>query len=616
MKLREISLILLLFRSFNAAAFSVETSVTKTGLKSSSLTAAKAPFTFENPFGSFMDIFQKDSSSAIKPKSSAQETVETFIQALNSRKDPTYLLSFFDDDIKFVDAAFYNPIIGKDKLLRHFYLNRGSSPLSTLSSDSGIDIIVDDIVASEKTSAEDRSNVCVLYHLEKEGSPLEDSTSIGFYTLEHNLISQVLDVAEPPSPKPGDSGLKLLKTVSSIIGNERIIQKVEGNIDQQSSSVETYFDAWNRRDMRRAASVFTIDCFVRDFQYDGEFSGRDELEAHLQRVNDSLPRSFNFVLDGMASTRDKVGVSWHVENKGKPLAFTRGCSFYSLDSKSGLITAGYDIPEKAPPKLGAFNTVYSKFKEEPIRLVPALLWVTYMYVLFISDGILPGANALQLEQRTWEEVRDLSLNFFLVSPLLNLPFSPVVNPMLEGVFNWLLAWAAMFAGFLSDERKNKPNLLPFGPILIGMQFLTSGFLLPYLFTRNRETDSEVYKDDIDGELQAKLGEWRPLGVVLGSIGTMSMAWGLFGRPEFGEFNERYQSFIDLLSIDRVGSSFLVDLAIFAAFQGWFIDDDLQRRGVQSDEGLVLRNVGKYVPFFGLAYYLTFRPALLASRDEV
>jgi ketosteroid isomerase-like protein len=559
-----------------------------------------------------MDIFQKElSPSTPTIKSSAQETVETFIQALNSRRDPADLLSFFEEDVKFVDAAFYNPIIGKEKLLRHFYLNKGSSPLSTLPSNSDIDIVVDDIVASGKSTADDGTNVCVLYHLEKEGVEVKDSKAISFYSLKNSLISQVLDVVEPPSPKPGDWGLNLLKSVSSIIGDESIVLKVEGGADPQKSSVEKYFDAWNQRDMKKAASLFTDDCSVRDFQYDGVFSGRDELEAHLQRVNDSLPRSFNFVIDGMASNGEKVGVSWHVENKGKALAFTRGCSFYTLDSKSGLIKTGYDIPEKAPPKLGAFNTVLSKFEDEPIRLVPAFLWVAYMYILFISDGILPGANALQLEQRTWEEVRDLSLNFFLVSPLLNLPFAPVVHPMLEGVFNLLLAWAAMFAGFLSDERRNKPNLLPFGLILVGMQFLTSGFLLPYLFTRNGETDFEVYKDDIDGEFQAKLGEWRPLGVFLGSIGTMSIVWGLFARPEFGEFNVRYQSFMDLLSIDRVGSSFLVDLAIFAAFQGWFIDDDLQRRGVQSNEEIVLRNVGKYVPFFGLAYYLTCRPALPA-----
>ena len=159
-----------------------------------------------------------------------------------------------------------------------------------------------------------------------------------------------------------------------------------------------------------------------------------------------------------------------------------------------------------------------------------------MYVLFVSDGILPGANALQLEQRTWEEVRDLSLNFFLVSPSLDLPFSPVVHPMLEGVFNLLLAWAAMFARFLSDERRDKPDLLPLGPMLVGMQFLTSGFLLPYLFARTSETPTSAARacrEDIDGEVQAAAAEWRPLGGALGGVGAASILWGLFIRPEFG-----------------------------------------------------------------------------------
>ena len=53
---------------------------------------------------------------------------------------------------------------------------------------------------------------------------------------------------------------------------------------------------------------------------------------------------------------------------------------------------------------------------------------------------------------------------------------------------------------LSLERKDKPNLLPFGPILIGMQFLTSGFLLPYVFTRSVETSTQAYQEDIDGTL--------------------------------------------------------------------------------------------------------------------
>ena len=580
-----------------------------------------------SPFSAIADLLNPIKQSSVwnggpaggGAAAAGQQVVESFISSLNSRADPATIVEFFSDDVNFVDTSYYNPIVGKEQLLKHFYLHAGSSALSTFSkttSFSAAAIVVDDIVSvSDKLS--DLSKVCVMYHLaDDKGKDVVDSTAITFYTITSDgKISSAFDVTEPKSPKPGDSGLKLLKTVSNLIGDESIVMKSDNiNENEQSvSAVEKYFEAWNARDMKRAVSQFTEDCSVRDLQYDNAFSNRDELEKHLLRCKDCLPSSFNFVIDDIAITSQKAGVLWHVENNGEPLSFTRGCSFYTL--RNGLIESGFDIPEKAPPKTGFLKTITSKFEAEPIRLIPAALWVAYMYILFISDGILPGANALQLEQRTWEEVRDLSINFFLVSPLLKLPFSPVVHPMLEGVFNLLLSWAAMFACFLSDERKNKPNILPFGPMLVGMQFLTSGFLLPYLFTRTPEFESQVYREDIDGELQAKVGEWRPLGGFLGTVGTASIIWAFIGRPEFGEFSERYNSFIDLLSIDRVGSSFIVDLAIFAIFQSWFVDDDLQRRGVAKGELEVLRNVAKYVPFFGLAAYITLRPEL-PSRSTV
>ncbi len=570
-----------------------------------------------DPFGAIFDIFQKNKSFGPNTSSSgskAQEVVELFIAGLNSRSDPADLMYLFQEDINFVDTSYYNPIQGKEDLLKHFYLHIGSSPLSTYPRESLDIIVVDDIVATS-TSSESTScgKVCVMYHMETQGEEIADSTGITFYNLEDDKISQVFDVTEPSSPKPGDSGLRLLKTVSKFIGDESIVMK-GGDVSESRTIVEKYFDAWNRRDMKDAVSLFDKDCAMRDLQYDDAFSGRAEFERHLLRVEDCLPRSFEFVVDDIATTPQKAGVLWHVENNGSPLAFTRGCSFYTLDEKSGLIKSGFEIPEKAPPKEGYINTLTSRFAAEPIRLLPAAIWAAYMYILFFSEGILPGVNALALEQRTWEEVRDLSLNFFLVSPILDLPFAPVVHPMLEGVFNLLLAWAAMFAGFLSDERKNKPNLLPFGPMLVGMQFLTSGFLLPYLFCRTPETEVAAFKEDIDGDLQATVAEWKPLGGFLGTVGTASIMWGLYARPEFGTFGERYNSFIDLLSIDRVGSSFLVDLAIFAVFQGWFVDDDLQRRRVRDEELTVLRNVAKYIPFFGLAAYLTFRPPL-PSREK-
>jgi hypothetical protein len=48
-----------------------------------------------------------------------------------------------------------------------------------------------------------------------------------------------------------------------------------------------------------------------------------------------------------------------------------------------------------------------------------------------------------------------------------------------------------------------------------------------------------------------------------------------------------------MSVDQVGSSFLVDLVIFGLFQGWLIDSDLKRCGVALDESTLLRNVAKY-----------------------
>ena len=52
---------------------------------------------------------------------------------------------------------------------------------------------------------------------------------------------------------------------------------------------------------------------------------------------------------------------------------------------------------------------------------------------------------------------------------------------LEAIFNLVLAWSALFAGFAADGRRGRPqgSMLP---TLLGMQFLTNAFFLPYLAT--------------------------------------------------------------------------------------------------------------------------------------
>ena len=72
---------------------------------------------------------------------------------------------------------------------------------------------------------------------------------------------------------------------------------------------------------------------------------------------------------------------------------------------------------------------------------------------------------------------------------------------------------------------------------------------------------------------------------------------------------------DLLSGDRLGSSFVVDLVLFGLFQGFLVDDDLRRRGVDPEAAGALRALGKFVPFYGLCGYLALRPPLPTRAEE-
>lgn len=466
------------------------------------------------------------------------------------------------------------------------------------------------------------TNKCgVVFH---EGS----KKGVAFFTLnDFGLIRKAFIVKE--NDKSGESSLKVLKMASEIMSvapslsllSQKYVSCGGDNPPTDSPSLssltlpEQYFNWWNQRDMKKAVSVFAENVEYDDTAFPEAFTGKAALERHLNICADSMPSSFSFVVDDKIDIGNRVMVLWHVENNAEELPYTRGCSWYVIEK--GKIARGMDLKEPAVFKTGGIslfvNSFLSKLVEEPIRLVPFFVWGLYIYVVFFSSWFF-GLPATALELRTWEEVRDLSLNFFLVSPILSLPFAPVIHPGLEGIFNLLLSWAALFAGFLSDDRKRKPNLLPMLPIVIGMQFLTSAFLLPYLATRSAEgkAEEEISRDELS--VVARVTESKILSISMGIVGIGSIFWGLFARTDdFGDLTARYSSLVELLSIDRVGSSFLVDLAIFGLFQGWLVDDDVKRRRMESDS--MLTNAAKYVPFFGLVTYLTFRSELPVSENE-
>ena len=375
-----------------------------------------------------------------------------------------------------------------------------------------------------------------------------------------------------------------------------------------------FFAAWNVRDMDAACACYSDDCVYEDTQYAGAFEGKAKLREHLDRVADALPESFAFVVDDVADGGDTVGIRWHVENEGKPLPFTRGASIYKANA-NGLLCSGFDVPEPAPLKPGgtglALLSLASKIIDEPVRAVPLVLAGVYCFQLFLAEGqLLPGPSTLALDGATWVEVRDLSLNFWFVGPSLFGGF-PVVHPGLEAIFNLVLAWSALFAGFAADGRRGRPqgSMLP---TLAGMQFLTNAFFLPYLATRPREEEGVlVALDELTPAERA--AESRALPVLLGGVGAVSIYWFCNARPEFGGLEERLGSLRTLLAGDRLGSSFLVDLGLYAAFQSWLIPDDLKRRGVAAADQAPFRALGA-VPFVGLVAYLALRPRLPATRE--
>ena len=487
--------------------------------------------------------------------------------------------------------------------------------------------------------------------------------------------------------------------------------------------VERYFDSWNRRNVPLALSCFDDYVYYDDTQFSKPFEGKDKLANHLVYLSDCVPGSWRFVLDGLSvgpavrrrssvddanrnrrrgsnrsgldfTNNDRrsfdgyrdglydsrslpnlvnIAALWHVENDNGPLPYSRGCSFYMVNPNTNLIVEAYDFPEPAVIKPGSSGlkilSIASKLIDEPVRFAPFIIWTTYVWLVFFSNGVLPGKDIFHADARQWDEVRALSLNFFYFSPVLGMKLSPSVHPCLEAVFNTLIAWTFLFLGFLSDERTGmgsdirdyepfyeklaysqeevlpdgrllvppvsptKRNLISILPTVLGMQFLMSAFLLPYLFCRTSERSSTafyderprsvltrpLYKEELDRSARV-VGEWRGLGIIMGFVGLMGVYWFFNGRiAEFGpplwQSPKRMQSFMKLLSIDRVGSTFILDLIIFSFFQGWLVDDDWRRRGRSMDDEKFLRNVAKFVPFWGLACYLTFRPKY-PTRNEL
>ena len=200
--------------------------------------------------------------------SAAPTSVEQLIDAINNR-DAATAAQLLSEDCTLTDTLYYDPPIeGRAAIRRHFALEGGAFDPSQMR-------IIDEIAVGA-----DGSTICTQWHTERGGQTVENERGCSFYTLDvqSNQITSMLHVPEPKS-KPGDSGLALLDKASQIIDKtgvgyaEKAIAAAT-NANAGATSVERYFDAWNRRDMEAAVECFADECTYKDTQYDYAFEGK------------------------------------------------------------------------------------------------------------------------------------------------------------------------------------------------------------------------------------------------------------------------------------------------------------------------------------------------------
>ncbi|CAN1133349.1 hypothetical protein LINPERPRIM_LOCUS30593 [Linum perenne] len=300
------------------------------------------------------------------------------------------------------------------------------------------------------------------------------------------------------------------------------------------------------------------------------------------------------------------------------------------------------------------------------KAVQAALWVlegVYILWLFLLP-YAPGDPLWAISADTIKSLIGLSLNFFFILPILNSVFitrmttdstcgfgrqrfamvdvdalilsflygravgidlieAPVLHPMAEGLFNFVIGWTFMFAPLLFTD--NKRNRYPWSlDVLWGFQmFLTNStlfcfstiqttnqdilfhaFLIPYMAIRMNEGDTVAAPSKV-----SQLGHFMTKGApIVGLIGAtaclLSALWAFFGRGDgdFGTITDRWEFLNRYIGSERLAYAFIWDICLYIVFQPWLVGDNLQN--VEDNKVDVVKYL-RFFPVVGLVAYLLF-----------
>ncbi|KAJ0447576.1 hypothetical protein HanRHA438_Chr17g0813481 [Helianthus annuus] len=251
----------------------------------------------------------------------------------------------------------------------------------------------------------------------------------------------------------------------------------------------------------------------------------------------------------------------------------------------------------------------SELDDNTRRVLQFALWTAegvYIIWLFLLP-YAPGDPVWAISSDTINSLIGLSLNFFFILPLMNsvginLIDAPVLHPMSEGLFNFVIGWTFMFAPLLFTDR-NRDRYKGSLDVLWGFQmFLTNTFLIPYMAIRLNKPDTENTPKKAS-QLRSVMVNGAPVvGVVGGAACLISILWALYGRADgnFGGVADRWEFLVSYLGSERLAYAFIWDICLYIVFQPWLIGENLQN--VEKSKVNLVKYV-RFVPVLGLVAYI-------------
>jgi hypothetical protein len=221
-------------------------------------------------------------------------------------------------------------------------------------------------------------------------------------------------------------------------------------------------------------------------------------------------------------------------------------------------------------------------------------WYLLVFGAAAAAGGLPVPEWLPLTPGWPPSEADLapvledSANFFYIPDALAALGGPPADATLPalriGLFNLAEAWVFALLPLLLEDRRRLPLWVVL-PTWLGALGLTNAFLAPYLAARAALATAEP------GRARSALG--TALATSCGAVAAAVAATAVLhvaplSAAEWGEFGQ-------LCAADRTYAAFVVDLALFSAFQAYLMRD--------VPEGPRTPGSLRYVPFVGLVAWL-------------